>query len=307
MTIIEPATMCFIANPVANRSGNRRMLAALSAIAKAAGSGWHETAHVRHATELAERAARDGMRVVAAVGGDGTVHEVMNGLMRIPANERPALGVVPAGTGNDFALGAELFTTDSVAAMRRVLTCAALRSIDVALLEDEHGQREYFDNTLGIGFDAAANLQARAITRLRGFPMYLLAVLRTIAGDFKAANLQVSTEEAGWSRPSIMFSVGNGRREGGGFVITPSARMDDGRLDYMQVDRINRLQMLLLLPRVMNGTHIHHPRVHMGHFKTARLRLDRSLAVHIDGEIFGAGDSRELTITVQPGALRLVA
>ena len=307
-----------IANPAANRGGSRALQHHLREAAQAAGATWAETRYPRHATELAAQAGMSGTKIVVAIGGDGTVHEVVNGLMQIPQPIRPILSVLPAGTGNDFALGARL-TVDPMRGLKYVLkirdeglgmkdegTPQSLTAIDIGWVQDQSGKSEYWDNTLGIGFDAAANLQARRITNLRGFPMYLLAVLRTIAQNFNAANAEMLIDGVPLTQSVMMLTLGNGPREGGGFITTPSSKMDDGLLDFALVQQLSRFQMLQLLPKVMNGTHIHSKHVRMGQAKSLQLKLDRALPIHIDGEVFSVDTSRELTISLLPRALQVL-
>ena len=307
-----------IANPAANRGGSRALQHHLRETAQAAGATWAETRYPRHATELAAQAGMNGTKIVVAIGGDGTVHEVVNGLMQIPQPIRPILSVLPAGTGNDFALGARL-TVDPMRGLKHVLGMKdegtrqspipnpqSLTSIDIGWVQDQSGKSEYWDNTLGIGFDAAANLQARRITNLRGFPMYLLAVLRTIAQNFNAANAEMLVDGVPLTQAVMMLTLGNGPREGGGFITTPSSKMDDGLLDFALVQQLSRFQMLQLLPKVMNGTHIHSKHVRMGQAKSLQLKLDRALPIHIDGEVFSVDTSRELTISLLPSALQVL-
>ena len=292
----------FIVNPTANRGHNTTLLSSLRTRA----TDWVETTHARHATELAAQSVANGFDAVAAVGGDGTVHEVVNGLMTIPPETRPALGVVPLGTGNDFALGSGLFTIDSNVALQRVLNRSTIRSIDCARVTDENGTTEYWDNTLGIGFDAAANLQARAITRVTGFAMYLLAVIRTIARNFQSTRMRLEVDGAVFDRDVLMLTIANGPREGGGFTTTPASKMDDGLLDFCLVGQLSRPQMVALLPRVMNGTHTTSKHVTMGSLKRLHVRMERPLPIHIDGELFGIGTAHELTIEVIPSALGVI-
>src|SRR5439155_20430580 len=115
------------------------------------------TEYPAHATEIAAKAADEGYTTVVAMGGDGTVHEVINGLLRIPAERRPRLGMVPIGSGNDFAGGRRLAGTENMQnAVRRVFQ-GVERPVDVAVIRDGAGRAEYFENTAGIGFDAGAN------------------------------------------------------------------------------------------------------------------------------------------------------
>ncbi len=296
--------MC-IANPAANRGANRAVYAQLARLAAQTGHiVWMETKRPRHATEIASQAR--GYRSVIAVGGDGTVHETVNGLMQIEDDVRPALGVLPIGTGNDFALSAGFASDDPMAHLQRLIAATAEHAIDVARVSDEYGYSEFWNNTLGIGFDAQANLQARRIKLLRGFPLYFVAVVRTIARHFHAADMQLDFDGETQDASVMMLSLGNGAREGGGFMVTPEARLDDGLLDTATVRQLNRLQMLMLLPRVMNGTHITSPHVKMNRVKTLRVKMNHALPIHIDGEIFSDERSRELTIETLAGQLRVI-
>ena len=110
---------------------------------------WSGTVYPTHAIDLAKQAAEEGYDMVVAMGGDGTVHEVMNGLMQVPEDKRPIMGVVPIGSGNDFAYSMGI-TQRSAHALAHILKAENIQAVDMALLTDEHGRREYFDNTLGI-------------------------------------------------------------------------------------------------------------------------------------------------------------
>src|SRR5690606_27440178 len=115
-----------------------------------------------HAVELARQAAEEGCDLVIAMGGDGTVHEVMNGLMQVPAEKRPVMGVVPIGSGNDFAYSIGI-TQKSSYALAHALKAENVQPVDIGLMTDEHGRREYFDNTLGIGFDAVVTIRSHKL------------------------------------------------------------------------------------------------------------------------------------------------
>lgn len=270
------------------------------------GADWSGTAYPTHATELAQHAAEDGYRLVVAVGGDGTVHEVVNGLMQVPAEQRPMLGVVPLGTGNDFAHTIGLPPSPATA-LRRAFSGEA-RRIDIGLLEDEHGRREYWDNTVGFGFDATVTIRSRRFTYLRGFLVYLLSVLQTIALNHDAPRLSVTSDVESWDEHMLMLTVCNGPREGGGFLVSPGAKPDDGLLEYTGVRKVSRLMMLRLLPEVMKGTHGRFRSVRLGQCRKMQLQSDAPLTIHTDGEIYaGFGvDVRRFSIEILPGALQVM-
>ncbi|OGO62562.1 MAG: hypothetical protein A2Z45_07060 [Chloroflexi bacterium RBG_19FT_COMBO_55_16] len=270
------------------------------------GADWTGTVYPTHATELACQAAEEGYELIIAVGGDGTTHEVVNGLMQVPAERRPRLGVVPVGSGNDFAHNIGLPSRPELA-MRQVFTGQPKR-IDLGLAVDGHGRREYWDNTFGVGFDATVTIRSRKITLVHGFLMYFVAVVQTILLNHDAPRLQITTDSESWAEETLMIVLCNGPREGGGFFVAPDARNDDNQLDYVAIRRVSRLMMFRLIPEVMNGTHGRFPQVRMGKFQGMKLESERPLYIHIDGEIFaGFGtDVRQLSAEILPGALEVI-
>lgn len=270
------------------------------------GADWSGTVYPTHAVELARQAALDGYELIIAVGGDGTVHEIINGLMQVPLEQRPKLGIVPLGSGNDFshAMGMD---PHPAFALRQVFTGQPKR-IDVGRLLDGHGRQEYFDNTLGIGFDATVTIRSRNFSMVRGFLIYFIAVLQTIILNHDAPRMQVATDRETWDEEMLMLVLCNGGREGGGFLVAPDARIDDEVLHYAGVRRVSRPMMIRLVPEVMRGTHGKFSQVRMGQFTRMSLQADRPLYIHIDGEIFaGFGvDVRKLDIEIFPGAIEVI-
>ena len=267
------------------------------------GADWIGTVYPTHANDMARQAAEDGYQLVVAVGGDGTVHEVVNGLMQVPPEQRPRLGVVPLGSGNDFAHAIGM-DTRSPTAMRQVLT-GTPRKMDVGLVVDGRGRREYWNNSIGIGFDATVVIRSRQVPYVRGFLVYLVAVLQTIILNHEAPQFKVKTDLEAWDQDMLMLVLCNGGREGGGFYINPQANPHDGIFHYTGVDRVSRPAMLRLLPEFLKGTHARFPKVRMGQFHQLELCADRPLHIHTDGEIFaGFGvDVRRLKVEIIPGAI----
>ena len=270
------------------------------------GADWTGTVFPTHAIELARTAAEEGYETVVAVGGDGTVHEIVNGLMQVPPEKRPRLGVVPMGSGNDFAHNIGVQTRPELA-MRQVFTGQS-RKIDLFLIEEEHGRREYVDNTFGIGFDTVVTIRSRKIPVVRGFLIYLIAVIQTIILNHEATRMQITTDRESWDEDILMLVLCNGGREGGGFFVAPQAVSDDGVLDYVSIKNVSRLMMFRLLPEVMKGTHGRFSVVQMGKFNKLTLKADRPLYIHADGEIYsGFGTNvRQITASILPGALEVV-
>jgi diacylglycerol kinase (ATP) len=268
---------------------------------------WSGTVYPTHATELAKQAAEEGYDVVVALGGDGTVHEVVNGLMQVPADKRPIMGVVPIGSGNDFAYSMGI-TTKSPQALANALKAENIQTVDLGKMIDEHGRTEYFDNTIGIGFDAVVTIRSHKLPIVKGFLMYLTAVLQTIILNHNPARMQLETESQKWEQDVIMLTLCNGQREGGGFMLSPNSKNDDGKLDFLTVARLSRPAMLRLLPEFIKGTHMRFKQVRMGEFKTLKISSDIPLYIHVDGEIFTSFGSnlRQADFEIVPGALRVV-
>jgi YegS/Rv2252/BmrU family lipid kinase len=270
------------------------------------GADWSGTVYPNHATELAKQAALDGYDIVIAMGGDGTVHEVVNGLMQVPMENRPILGVVPVGSGNDFAHAISI-PAQADRALSRALTGES-SLVDIGVMTDENGRKEFFDNTAGIGFDAVVTIRSHKLPILRGFMMYLTAVIQTILLNHDPVLMKVETDGEKWAQQALMFTICNGPREGGGFMLAPEAKNNDGMLDYVMVKKCGRLTMFRLVPEFMKGSHTHFSQVKMGTCKTFNIQADRPMYVHADGEIFTSFGSnlKGLSFDILPNALRVV-
>ena len=275
-------------------------------LAEFGGADWSGTVYPTHASELARQAGEDGYDLVIAIGGDGTVHEVVNGLMQVPGKKRPALGVIPVGSGNDFAYACGI-PKDPAEALRLAMTGTS-KPVDLALVRDEHGRSEYMDNTIGIGFDTIVTIRSRKIAFARGFMIYLIAVIQTILLNFVAPRMNIQTESEQWEENNLMTVLCNGPREGGGFLVASEAKNDDGLLHFASIRRTNRAMMFRLIPEVMKGTHGRFKQVRMGTFKKMTITADEPLYIHIDGEIYsGFGSNvRQLEIEILPDALKVV-
>ncbi len=268
---------------------------------------WSGTVYPTHATEIAKQAAEEGYDMVVAMGGDGTVHEVINGLMQVPAEKRPILGVVPIGSGNDFAWSMGV-TQKSAHALAHMLKAENIQSIDIGSMTDEHGRKEYFDNTLGIGFDAVVTIRSHKLPIVKGFLMYLAAVIQTIVLNHNPAKMSIETDAEQIETSALMVTLCNGAREGGGFMLSPESKNDDGKLEYLIVEKVSRAMMFRLVPEFMKGTHLRFKQTRLGEFKKLTLASDLPLYIHADGEIFTSFGSnlRKISVEILPQALRVV-
>lgn len=295
-----------ILNPTANHGRSVREAADLRPLMAMHNASWSGTEYPGHAIDLAHQAGEEGYDLVIACGGDGTVHEVINGLMQIPKENRPALGIVPLGSGNDFAhiLG---IPVDPGEALLSAMD-GQPHSLDIGSVCDENGRLEYFNNTTGMGFDSVVNMHTRKITAIHGLMMYFVALITTIFRNFDPIDLHLETDQETWDLNALMLAVGNGPREGGGFIVTPEAKYDDGILNYVTIEKISRLMMLRLVPEVMRGTHGRFKKVHMGTCHSMTVTSKQPLYIHCDGEIYaGFGtDVRKVTIQILPNSLQFL-
>ncbi|MBT3391924.1 MAG: diacylglycerol kinase family lipid kinase [Chloroflexi bacterium] len=305
---MPPYKTKIILNPNADRGNAWRQASDLRPIVEEfGGADWAGTVYPTHAVKLAEQAALEGYELIISVGGDGTIHEVINGVMRVPAEKRPRIGVVPMGSGNDFAHAVGMQDNPALA-LRQIFTGTPRRT-DLAVVTDEHGRREYIDNTLGAGFNATVTIRSRTLPSfLRGFIVYFTAVVQTIILNHDAAHIQFRSDQQEWEDDILMLGICNGPREGGGFRVAPDSVNNDGVLNYVAISKVSRPMMFRLLPEVMNGTHGNFKQVRLETLKQAKITSDRPLNIHIDGEIFaGFGtDVRQLDFELVPGAIEVV-
>jgi len=296
-----------IVNPKADMGHALKMVADLRPLVEEYGGGdWSQTEYPIHATELARQAAEAGYSLVIAIGGDGTVHEVINGLMQVPPETRPRLGIVPLGSGNDFAHSIGIIGSPAET-LKKIYT-GQPKQVDVGVFDLGKGKREYYNNTFGLGFDATVTIRTHRIKLLRGFLMYLVAVLQTITLNHDAPMMHITTDLESWDEETIMMVVCNGPREGGGFLVAPGSDSSDGVLNYASVCHVSRLMMLRLIPEVMKGTHGRFKQVRLGKLHTMQIKADKPITIHADGEViagFGT-DVRNVTVEVIPSAVEIM-
>jgi diacylglycerol kinase (ATP) len=287
-----------ILNPAAGRGRVRREWPRLADALRAAGVAFDlvETRAPGEGVGLAERAAREYDTVIAA-GGDGTVHEVANGLLRAGAGA--AFGVLPLGSGDDFVK--MLPARDAV---ERIAHGTA-RAFDAGRLSSGAAAR-FFANGMDIGFGAHASRNVRRVPAfLTGLGAYLGALVLTLV-RYPRLELRLQLDGAPvFAQTTAMTAVMNGRAFGGSFHVCPDARADDGQLDLLVVDAIGRLAILGLVPKIMRGAHGGHPRVRLARARRVLIESAEPLLVEADGEI-AFEDARRLEIEVLPGALRVL-
>ncbi len=306
---MDQPKVIFIINPNANMGQAWRQAADLRPIMQEFGvADWTGSVYPTHAIELTYKAVENGYDLIIAGGGDGTVHEVVNALMSFPEERRPALGVVPLGSGNDFSysIGME---PEPWKALRQIFNGQEKR-IDIGEIEDDSGRTEYFDNTIGIGFDAIVTIHSHKMPILRGYPMYIAAVLKTIFFNHHPIGMNITVDDQKeWQDSLMMLVLCNGGREGGGFMIYPPADLADGMFNFVAVQEVSRLVLLRLVPAFMQGSHLTHSKIVSGDFNKISIQADQPLFIHLDGEIFSgfSSDVRNVKVKLHRNAIRVLS
>jgi diacylglycerol kinase (ATP) len=234
-----------------------------------------ETAYPNHGLELARQAAGEGWPVIVAAGGDGTVNEVVNGLMQ--GAGQSALGIIPFGSANDLADVLEL-PRDVTAACQRI-AAKNIRLIDVGLVNDR-----YFVNNSAVGLEAMVAVTQDQMRYIRGMSRYVAAALKTIL-KAQSWSMRLEWDKGIFEGPVVLVSVGNSHRTGGAFYMTPQARLDDGLLDFIYALNMSRWQMLKLLPQTFSGKHVDHALIVYLQTKTLSITVTPVTPIQADGEI----------------------
>ncbi|HXG44371.1 MAG TPA: diacylglycerol kinase family protein [Gemmatimonadales bacterium] len=293
-------TTLLLVNPAAGHGRARRVAAEVKAAVQEA---WGrvdalESAAPGHAVDLARQAAEVGVARILVVGGDGTVHEAVNGVLQARGDARPPVAVIPAGTGNDFAKLIRTLGHRPVDAVRR-LARGLVRRLDVG-----HAWGEYFVNSIGIGFDAEVARLVNQSTRGRGLAVYLWAVARVIR-RYRAFEAQVTADDRTFTDRLLLLEIGNGPVVGGGFRLTPFAVPDDGILDVCAIRHLSAAGILAKLPLAMLGRHTGLRQVRS--FRATRVEVrsgEGILQAQLDGELRARSDRVEVRIA--PAALPVI-
>lgn len=281
----------FIVNPAAGKGAGKSVFNSLLGELERRGVAYEivETRGPGHATEAAREASTP---VIVSVGGDGTINEIANGI----AGSTKSLGIIPAGSGNDFIKSVGV-PHKPLQALQTILQ-GVTRDVDIGTVRctptrDGGGNFEprLFVNGVGAGFDAAVAARTREIPFLSGTALYVVAVLQTL-GKYTPPNFRIQFDGSSREGRGLLIAVGNGQCAGGGFYLTPDAKVDDGFLDICSVDDKNIFQILSLMPRVMRGKHHNVPGVKFFKEKKLTISADEQFYVHADGEIVGANVRR---------------
>jgi len=256
-----------------------------------------------HMIELADRAARDGAGLLVAVGGDGTLNEVANGVLR--AGGAGEIATLPFGSGMDFVrtLGIPTPFDDAV----RVAVSGTARAVDVGRVtyrawSGEEGER-YFVNVGSAGMSAAVAERANAMSKAFGARLTFYSALVAVFLRWKNTHVDIALDD-GMRRSGRMHNVivANGVWQGGGMKIAPDALPDDGLFDVLTIGDITKLDFTRTSPKIYKGTHVHHPKVEVLRSRTLSIDAAEPLPIELDGEVVGTTPS---SWEVVPGALQV--
>ena len=288
-----------IVNPAAKHGETEKLIPVIEQLLQNHPHDTVVTEHIGHAAEIAAGAA--GYDSIVAAGGDGTVHEVLNGLMAHPAGARPALGLLPTGSGNDTRRTLGVSLDLSQAALE--LAAGERRRFDVGVCNGT-----YFNNSFAAGLDAKVTAKAveyKVTTRRSGLWLYLSALLHVLFNDLASFDLRIRFDGAEQVEvhDTLIVAVTIGPTYGGGFFITPDAVPDDGLFDVCMIDPLGLPEALARLPFVVTGKHTHMKPVHMSRHTSLAIECDVPVPAQIDGEVLL---EKRYDISLLPGAVECI-
>ncbi|GAB4457550.1 MAG: diacylglycerol kinase family lipid kinase [Armatimonadaceae bacterium] len=258
------------------------------------GSGfeWIPTQRAGHAVELAREAAKNH-QIVAAFGGDGTVSDVAKGLFGTEAT----LGIIPVGTGNDYARNLNL-PLDLPEAINTVLN-GVVRRVDVGIINDIP-----FINNAGTGFDAQVmETMNTSIRFTKGRPAFMLAILKNFV-TYKPFTVQMTiNDDPPRKERALMISVLNGKMYGAGMQAAPHADMDDGLLDVLLIKSVPKFKLISVIAKIGTGQHLGEEGVEMLKVRSLKIEATPTQPLNVDGDIRGATPA---TISIKPRAMKVL-
>lgn len=289
-----------IVNPKAAGGKAIKKLPEISAAASSVAPEYmlHVTSSIEDARLQAREFSNLGIERIVAVGGDGTFNEVANGILESGA--RPALGIVPAGTGCD--LPRTLGVPTSIAESLVFALTSEARPMDVGLAKTTTVER-HFLNVAGMGFDAKVADRAQRTKLLSGKKAYIAALARSLT-DFGYIDVHIEINGQEIATKAVFVSIANAQYLAGGFHFAPMARIDDGLLDLAIIDDISLPGFIKAVPSVMRGKHLSNP--HWSHYTTTKVKVTATTPalVQLDGEIVGTSPAE---FSIVPKAIDVVA
>ena len=270
-----------ILNPYANRWRAQQRNTELKSALESAGFAYDliSTEAPKQAIALAETAVSEGYDAAVAAGGDGTISEVANGLLRAAGEDDPLpLGILPMGSANDFSK--LLGLPHDLTAAARLIAAGKTRILDVGRVNTH-----FFLNNSAVGMEPMVTIESQKIKHIYGSMRYLVALLRTLL-RLRSWQMKIKWDDGSYEGDGILLSMCNGPRTGG-FPMAPGAELDDGVLDFVLAPDMPKRKLVNVLLKLMKGTHVDHPLIIFA--RTTRLTIESKLGLplHADGEILG--------------------
>ena len=289
----------FIINPIAGKGKNKQ---SIEKIVKLIPKYFDEheiyfTKFQGDAKNFVSRLKEIECRIICC-GGDGTINEVVNG---IGAYSSVVLGVIPTGSGNDFAR--EIGYNFNIDVLLKSFSKSNYKIIDLGHLRITDNNI-LFAGSCGIGFDALSAYYSSRTKYLRGILLYLISVFKAIS-TYKSFKAEIHLNESILKKELMMISIGNGKTSGGGFKLLPNAKINDGLIDFCLINSLNPLQLLFYLPLAIWGKHIHIK--HSEYFKQSncKIKLYPGTYIHADGEVIST-NIEEIEVTVIKNGLKVL-
>ena len=260
------------------------------------------TSHHGEAIELARKAADKGIDLIVSIGGDGTVNEIVNGIMK--SKNDPSLGIIPLGWANDFIKSTDI-PSDIIEACK-ILIRGKIKKIDIGVINS----KIYFANICGVGFDAEVALLANQMKskhpnlRILSAFVYVFATVKKLLSPFSYHNVKIKFDGQEIHSKILFIAISNGKIYGGRFKITPEAILDDGLLEVCVVKEMGRFKYLSIIPKVFKGTHASIKGVNFYRAKEVVIQSSEPVLAQVSGEVIEG--QKEFSITLLPKSLKLI-
>ena len=260
------------------------------------------TSHHGEAIELAQKAADKGMDLIVSIGGDGTVNEIVNGIMK--SKNDPSLGIIPLGWANDFIKSTDI-PSDIIEACQ-ILVRGKIKKIDIGVINSHI----YFANICGVGFDAEVALLANQMKskhpnlRILSAFVYVFATVKKLLSPFSYHNVKIKFDGQEIHSKILFIAISNGKIYGGRFKITPEAILDDGLLEICLVEEMGRFKYLSIIPKVFKGTHASIKGISFYKAKEVVIESSETTLAQVSGEVIEG--QKKFIITLLPKSLKLI-
>jgi len=260
------------------------------------------TSYHGEAVELAQKAADNGAELIVSVGGDGTVNEIVNGIMK--SKNDPLLGIIPLGWANDFIKSTNI--PPNIIEACKILIKGKTKNIDVGVINDQI----YFANICGVGFDAEVAQLANQMKskhpnlRILSAFVYVFATVKKLLSPFSYHDVKIKFDGQEIHSNILCIAISNGKFYGGRFKITPEAILDDGLLEVCVIEEMGRFKYLSSIPKVFKGTHTSIKGIYFYRAKEVLIQSSEPVLAQVSGEVIEG--QKKFTITLLPKSLKLI-